>query len=1015
MSVVATCLRYLPRAVRPRNGQSLRVSSEVNHLPQEPSARTRLQACLAAAIALLASAHVASADAQPTTAELRATIDAMKLSPKGPFEAIRWFCKDGAVLPPGPGACRDRGGGVQHGQWSEATRRLRGQGYYVANVLAGLDFGPWLGASAELASLLDLLLERFLIEADNGWILRGARNYRGALQAEDEEAAAQDLLLAMSTDPAWLAPSRFLLLREAARLLPAHGSSGATEARQLAGALAEVDPGFATLRNKIHSLPDADDGRRVREYSARAQRADLKQRYGELARRLEELYDEKRSADQLEELARKAPRGPLRRDLEMTAARLRESRTPRDTLRDVGVVLAAQRDALESYGTAERALALRAGLVLERVAFSAANEIREQPATSPRRWSLDVLSDLREALYGSGLISARERAALRDSEQRLRSGPTLLLGDYRRELAYMARAAGWAGRAILFHFGARIDRLADLDPLVREYAPDRLRGSPLLAWNAILDVLQLDAAEMAGATHTLFGDKVGSGLRGLNPGLARGVLHSADGSEALGSFSRTGIYLLPETVSDLPPVAGILTRGEGSSLSHVQLLARNLGIPNVVVGQEWVPALQAREGESVVLAVSPQGLVELSADGPRWQSVFGREEPDLELRIRPDLAKLDLSDWHSVPLSWLRASDSGRIAGPKAANLGELWHLYGDAVPGGVVVPFGAFRRLIDQPLRPGGPSVFAWMRERYAEIRALRDQPDVERDAESRFLAELRAWIEQADPGEEFRTDLRRMLAATVGADGTYGVFVRSDTNVEDLPGFTGAGLNLTVPNVVGFENVMRALGRVWASPFTERAYAWRQAHMDEPEYVFPGVVLQVSFPSEKSGVLVTVDVDTGDPHWLSIAVSEGVGGAVEGQAAEELRVRRDGSEVRLLARATSPFKAVLSRGGGLERVPASGADQVLSSDEIAQLVALCRDLGERFPGLGTGSDAVPADVEFAFRDGRLSLLQIRPFVESRRARRLLYLQQLDRALAQTAGLEVALDGAPVQAAGSP
>ena len=59
-----------------------------------------------------------------------------------------------------------------------------------------------------------------------------------------------------------------------------------------------------------------------------------------------------------------------------------------------------------------------------------------------------------------------------------------------------------------------------------------------------------------------------------------------------------GIYLLPETVSDLPPVAGILTRGEGSSLSHVQLLARNLGIPNVVVGEERVPAVQRPGGPS---------------------------------------------------------------------------------------------------------------------------------------------------------------------------------------------------------------------------------------------------------------------------------------------------------------------------------------------------------------------------------------------------------------------------------
>ena len=102
----------------------------------------------------------------------------------------------------------------------------------------------------------------------------------------------------------------------------------------------------------------------------------------------------------------------------------------------------------------------------------------------------------------------------------------------------------------------------------------------------------------------------------------------------------------------------------------------------------------------------------------------------------------------------------------------------------------------------------------------------------------------------------------------------------------------------------VVHAIQKVWASPFTERAFAWRQAHMEQPEHVYPAVLLLKTFASEKSGVLVTADVETGDRHWLSIAVSEGVGGAVEGQAAEELRVQRKYGEVRLLAQASTPLR---------------------------------------------------------------------------------------------------------------
>jgi hypothetical protein len=63
------------------------------------------------------------------------------------------------------------------------------------------------------------------------------------------------------------------------------------------------------------------------------------------------------------------------------------------------------------------------------------------------------------------------------------------------------------------------------------------------------------------------------------------------------------------------------------------------------------------------------------------------------------------------------------------------------------------------------------------------------------------------------FEKDLKTHMAETFGADGSYGVFVRSDTNAEDLPEFTGAGLNLTVPNQVGYRQIAQSIKDVWAS----------------------------------------------------------------------------------------------------------------------------------------------------------------------------------------------------------
>src|SRR4030095_3467398 len=92
------------------------------------------------ALALASAALLAAgAAAAPRTDEYQAWIVEMKQSPRGPFAAIKWFCKDGRVLPPSDYACSNKGQGWQHGEWSERTKQLRSKGYKLANVLAGIE------------------------------------------------------------------------------------------------------------------------------------------------------------------------------------------------------------------------------------------------------------------------------------------------------------------------------------------------------------------------------------------------------------------------------------------------------------------------------------------------------------------------------------------------------------------------------------------------------------------------------------------------------------------------------------------------------------------------------------------------------------------------------------------------------------------------------------------------------------------------------------------------------------
>ena len=168
-------------------------------------------------------------------------------------------------------------------------------------------------------------------------------------------------------------------------------------------------------------------------------------------------------------------------------------------------------------------------------------------------------------------------------------------------------------------------------------------------------------------------------------------------------------------------------------------------------------------------------------------------------------------------------------------------------------------------------------------------------------------------------------------------------------------------------------------------------------------------SVPVDKSGVLVTQDVQTGDPDWLSVAVNEGVGGAVDGQAAESLLVHRHTGAVRLLAQATTREKRVIDPGGGVARLPVSDSDQVLTAAEIAVLIEFVQRLPRRFPAIKDAAGRpAPADVEFGFVDGKLALFQIRPFLDSRRAHTAAYLRSLDAGMRRLDGVTVRLDRVP-------
>jgi hypothetical protein len=972
----------------------------------------RALAPLALALALSAGSLWASTAAAPQgdTAQYRRWIAEMKEQPRGPFAAVKWFCKDGRVLQPKDYACAAKGQGWQHGEWSGRTRQLRAQGYEVATLLAGLDVEQALADPAFADRYPQWLVERFLVAADDGWILRRARTYRGAIQEEDEREFARRLLAAMAGHPDWTG-HRYVALRTGARLLP-HGADDASaqKVRNLAAALADRDPAFQPLRVKIHGSPAAEDAAAVRDYAARTANAEAAQRARALAVEIDRVYAPRPLAERLDASARTLA-GMSSLEGRLAEARQTLAGTPdaETRLAATARMLVALRDELPSARTAAQRLALLdLSLAAEAEHLRAASELRAAAAPVTRAALLARLQAGTDAAFGTGLIGVRQRTALHGALQHLSTQDSLPLARYLAELRTVGLLPGWSSQALRMHFGEAMEKFAAIEPLADQFIQDQLRGSPLLFYSQQFDRLARDANRLAGVQHKLLGQEIGSGFSALNPGLARGVLHTAPDMRKTGSFQAEGIYLLPETVSDLPPLAGILTEGAGNPLSHVQLLARNLGIPNVAVDPQLVPQLERHDGKAVVLAVSPAGIVEIAEDGPAWDATFGKvETAQANVMFEPDLAKLDLARRDFVSLRDLRAAESGRIVGPKAAKLGELMHHFPDRIAPGVGIPFGLYREaVLDRPYKGGSQTVYQWMVESFRQLESLpAGSPEAARFGEA-LRAEIYQVVRNTDPGPRFRERLRAAMAREFGAGFNGGVFIRSDTNVEDLPGFTGAGLNLTLFHIVGFDKIVDGISEVWASPFTARAWAWRQSHMKGPEHVYPAVLLLRTVPSDISGVMVTQDVDRGDPGTLSVAVNEGLGGAVDGQAAESVRIDRATGFTRLMAVATAPRRLVPLATGGVGKRPASGTDTLLGPAEVSQLIAFADEIPRKFPQHGEDGKPVAADVEFAFVDGKLWLLQIRPFNESRQARGSNHLASMDRALAGRLDRSVELKG---------
>ncbi|MGH8160636.1 MAG: PEP/pyruvate-binding domain-containing protein, partial [Gammaproteobacteria bacterium] len=237
-------------------------------------------------------------------------------------------------------------------------------------------------------------------------------------------------------------------------------------------------------------------------------------------------------------------------------------------------------------------------------------------------------------------------------------------------------------------------------------------------------------------------------------------------------------------------------------------------------------------------------------------------------------------------LDKLRMADLARVGG-KNASLGEMignLAKLGVSVPGGFATSAEAFQAYLKQ----------SGLADKIQNRLAILDVENV--DELARAGKEIRSWIVDTalpDDLEHAIRDAYRKLcdeAAVVESSGhgrptcdsrdqgrsqDIAVAVRSSATAEDLPDASFAGQQETFLNVIGIDDVLHKVKEVFASLYNDRAIAYRvhQGFKHEEVFLSAGVQLMVRSDVGASGVLFTLDTESGFRGVVFVTASYGLG----------------------------------------------------------------------------------------------------------------------------------------------
>ena len=443
----------------------------------------------------------------------------------------------------------------------------------------------------------------------------------------------------------------------------------------------------------------------------------------------------------------------------------------------------------------------------------------------------------------------------------------------------------------------------------------------------------------------------------LNTGTAVGRIHIIDKLDDTVEIGDNEIIVLRELPLSLPPVRGIIVAQPSTPLSHINILARGWNIPNVYIKNA---DNLFREYNSYVFKLEANltdyTLERASADDIKTKF----DSPDEQI------PPVDLKTTKLAGLREMRKKDSITY-GSKGANLVEMLNarVPGVTIPDGFSVPFYWYAQFMKE-------NGFDKTMYDMTDDTDFVHNPRVRRQK----LEEFRRSIQNGKFDEGLKCEIIQKWKTQLGA---RPVFVRSSSNSEDLPNFSGAGLYSSVANVVDENKLADAVKKVWASLWNFDAYEARVRNYVSQTNVYMSALIQVGVNMDRGGVMTTKDpFDERNKNAVYISAVCGHNSKIPNNEGipEQVLFNPKSNSVVIMTLSQQENALTFDENGDLKETAdtcAGSRKRVLTNLQVRSLARTAMNIKNIFGG------KKEQDIEWGIMNGRIYIVQARPYIDKK------------------------------------